>query len=96
MSYFKHALLAAGALACKQVEVVKISNEGIITDYQTDSDEIAMFIGAGSTVMYMYEHDFTPYMSVRFPRGQITFPCLTGDVIYWEALEIDEVTSEKA
>ena len=53
-----------------------------------------MLIGSGTHVIYVYEHDFTEGLKVYLPSGEITFPCFSGDVIYWETIEIDESTNE--
>jgi len=52
------AMLVGLTTACWQVEVQQIANNGTITDYQSDEDEIFMWFGVGSFVFYEYQNNF--------------------------------------
>ena len=77
--------------ACRQIEILKIENMGVITDYLTPQDEIFAWFGVGSYVLYEYEHKFRRNDSVTIPFGQVYMPCFKDEQFFLEIMELDEL-----
>ena len=90
------AILALSTKACQQVEVLEISNDGVITDYETPEDEIYMFFGVGTYVFYEYQNDFRAGMAVEMPEKAMVLPCFYNEPFYFQVTEIDKRTNETA
>ena len=66
-SSFAAALLAAstmilmpGAEACVQAELLSVKNSnGVITDYESPEDELAVYLGVSNDVMIVWSNTMT-------------------------------------
>ena len=51
-------LCANFSLACMQLDLLNVYNQGAVTDYLSNEDEIEIKIGVGTQFVYSLENDF--------------------------------------
>ena len=80
-----------------QVSLTKISNSnGVITDYESPTDEILVWFGIGQYFVFTYMNDFLPGMEYAFDPSYISMPCFHDDIIYIDLKERDRWVNEKS
>lgn len=84
------------AEACVQVTLNSIRNTGVITDYETNEDELSVWMGVGSDILYTWKSTMTANQERKFAPGLVTIPCFYDEVFYIEATEIDDFANDKS
>ena len=90
-------LLMREAGACVQVSLTSVENtNGVITDYQTNEDEIYTWFGVGEYFLFTYRNDFRRNQKRTVDPALISMPCFHDDVFYIDMTEQDDFVNEKS
>ena len=82
------SVLMQTANACVQADIISISNtNGVITDYESNEDELAVWMGVNDDIMITWQDTIVPFEEKLFPTGVLTFPCFDASV-FW--IEVEE------
>ena len=88
-------ILMQAAKACVQVELLSIKNtNGVITDYESPEDELAVFFGVSSDVMIVWSDTMTIWQEHFFSSGIVTMPCFNESVLWIEIEEQDNSVTD--
>ena len=80
---------AASSKACLQMNLLNVYNQGSITDYLTDTDELEIKIGVGESFVFTFENEFELGQVWSFSNSVI-FPCYSDDTVFIQMTEFDK------
>ena len=91
-------VLVATVHACQQVEVNKIVNPGrfSIDLYTPALEYMQILFGVSNIFFNELFYLFKLNEAVVFKPGQLTFPCYTGESLWIQAINNDEVSIDKS
>lgn len=61
----------------------------------TGSDEMQFLLGVGTYFSYKVGKSFAPKAGLWFEPGTVSFPCFTGEAIWIQATEFDDVSNDQ-
>ena len=82
--------------ACVQVDLLSIENNGVITDVLGDHDEMKFVFGVSDLFFYQMEKDFARNDTLVVPPSAVSFPCFAGEALWFQAVEIDNISDDIA
>jgi hypothetical protein len=68
--------------------MVSISNNGRLTNMTADFDEMKFVFGVSNLFFYRVEKNFALNEILEFPTSVVSFPCFTGEALWFQALEV--------
>lgn len=76
------------------MNLVKVYNQGRLTDYLTDSDELEIKIGVGDSFVFSFVGEFREGQDWSF-SDSVIFPCYSDDTVFIQMTEFDDYHNDE-